>query len=295
MPVQIADFPSIPADPGKRDVYKGIDVIWHNPCGVEVLNVDLRKELDETTFESVLDVWHRGQVIVFRDQKIEAEDQLRFGRRIGELAGTHTHRFEGENPAIMYISNEKKDGKYVHALPVGEMMFHIDQCHQERPAKATMLFAIKIPSEGGNTMFCDLYRAYETLPEDLKKKVAGKKGLNIYDYDAGATQRAAAVSDDAPRCAHPIVRTHPVTGRKALFVNRLMTRGIEGMADDEALPILNRLFDHMENPEFVYEHRWRLGDVLMWDNRCTSHARRDFDPEQPRLMRRLTIKGEKPV
>ena len=292
--VHIADFPAVPADSGRRETFRGLDVLWHDPCGVEVLDVDLSRSFD-TQFDAILEAWHRGQVIVFRNQTLAAADQLRFGRRIGDLAKTHTGRFSGEDPAIMYISNEKKDGEFVHALPIGEMMFHIDQVHQPRPAKATMLYAMKVPSWGGNTMFCNMYRAYETLPEGIKRRIDGRKALNVYDYDAGSTQTAAEVSPDAPRWAHPIVRIHPVTGRKALFVNRLMTRAVEDMPETEGRALLLELFDHMENPDFVYEHRWRPGDLLMWDNRCTAHARRDFDPEEPRMMRRLTILGETPV
>src|SRR5690606_3429383 len=147
-------------------------------------------------------------------QDLTAEDQLRFGRRIGDLATIHTGQFSGEDPAIMYISNVKENGEYVHALPVGEMMFHIDQCYQPRPAQAPILYSIKIPKTGGNTLFCDLERAYETLDAETKARLDGLKVLHIYDYDAGATHTAAKVAEDAPRYAHPLVRTHPVTGRK---------------------------------------------------------------------------------
>ncbi|HEX9808999.1 MAG TPA: TauD/TfdA family dioxygenase [Alphaproteobacteria bacterium] len=295
MAIQIAEFPEVPADPGRREAFGGLDVIWHDPCGVEVLNADLSRPVDEAARRAVLEVWHRGLVIVFRGQRLSAEDQLRFGRSIGELARIHTGQFSGEDPAIMYISNVRENGEYVHALPVGEMMFHIDQCYTERPAKATILYAMKIPRTGGNTLFCDLYSAYETLDAGTRERIGSLRALHVYDYDAGATHTAAEVSADAPRFVHPVVRTHPATGRKALFVNRLMTREIVDLPPEEGRALLERLFDHMENPAFVYEHRWRLGDLLMWDNRCTAHARRDFDPAEPRLMRRLTVLGEKPV
>lgn len=295
MTVQLADFPETTLEPGVRESYKGIEVVWHKPHGAEILNVDLSQPIADGTFEAVMEIWHRAHVICLRNQDLAAEDQLRFGRRIGELATIHTGEFAGEDPAIMYISNVKKNGEFVHALPVGEMMFHIDQCYQPRPAKATILYAMKIPKTGGNTLFCDLERAYETLDDATKKRLDGLQALHIYDYDAGATKTAAQVSSDAPRYAHPIVRTHPVTGRRCLFVNRLMTFEIVGLPADESKALLARLFEHMENPAFVYEHRWKLGDLLMWDNRCTAHARRDFDPEQDRLMRRLTVLGEVPA
>ena len=295
MTIQLADFPETTLDPGVPETYKGVQILRHAPHGTEILNVDLAQPTADGTFRAVMDIWHRDHVICFRNQDLSAEDQLRFGRRVGELAIIHTKQFSGEDPSIMYISNVKENGEYVHALPVGEMMFHIDQCYQPRPAKATILYSMKIPKTGGNTLFCDLERAYDTLDAATKQCLEGLKALHIYDYDAGATHTAAAVAEDAPRYAHPLVRTHPVTGRKCLFVNRLMTYEIVGLPRAESDALLARLFDHIENPEFVYEHRWRLGDLLMWDNRCTAHARRDFDPTQDRLMRRLTVLGEVPA
>ncbi|MQA64769.1 MAG: TauD/TfdA family dioxygenase [Alphaproteobacteria bacterium] len=295
MAIQLADFPEVTKAPPRAKTYKGVQVLRHDPCGVEILNIDLAQPMADGTFRAVMDIWHQGLVICFRNQDLTAEDQLRFGRRVGELSVIHTPEFTGEDPSIMYISNVKKNGEFVHALPIGEMMFHIDQCYQPRPAKATILYAMKIPKTGGNTLFCDLQRAYDTLDEETKARIAGRRVMHVYDYDAGATHTAAAVADDAPRYVHPLVRTHPVTERKCLYVNRLMTREVVGMDKAESDALLARLFDHMENPEFVYEHRWRLGDLLMWDNRCTAHARRDFDPEQERVMRRLTVLGEAPA
>jgi taurine dioxygenase len=195
----------------------------------------------------------------------------------------------------MLISNIREDGKPIGALPDGEMQFHTDQCHQETPAKASMLYAIEVPSVGGNTLFANAYLAYETLPDDIKRCIDGRRALNAYDYDTAATIRKAEVPEGAPCYAHPVVRTHPATGRKALYVNRLMTRYIEGLDPKESEDLLTVLFDHQEQPQFIYEHVWRPGDILMWDNRCTLHARTDFSADERRLMRRVTILGEKPV
>lgn len=295
MSMHVADIPEIAADPGRKDRYKGLELIRHTPCGAEILNVDLTRPLADGTFDAIMNVWHASRVIVFRDQNLEPEDQLRFGRRVGELSVIHTEEFAGEDPAIMYISNVKEGGEFVHALPVGEMMFHTDQCYTANPAKATILYAMKLPKAGGNTLFADMIAAYDALDDETKARIEGLRALNVYDYDAGATHTASEVSVDAPRYVHPIVRTHPVTGEKALFVNRLMTRAVIDLPEAESRALLNKLFDHQENPAFVYEHRWRLGDLLMWDNRCTLHARRDFNPDETRLMRRLTVLGEIPV
>jgi taurine dioxygenase len=265
------------------------------PCGTEILNVDLTQPLANGQFDAVMDVWHRSRVVVFRNQKLGPADQLRFGRRVGELSIIHTEEFAGEDPAIMYISNVKEDGTFVHALPVGEMMFHIDQCYKPLPAKATILYAMKLPKTGGNTLFGDMIAAYDALDGETKARIEGLNALNVYDYDAGATHTASDISPDAPHYAHPIVRTHPVTGQKGLFINRLMTRSIIGLSEAEGRVLLEELFDHQENSDFIYEHRWQLLDLLMWDNRCTVHARRDFNLEETRLLRRVTVLGETPA
>jgi taurine dioxygenase len=145
------------------------------------------------------------------------------------------------------------------------MHFHTDQCHRPTPAKATMLYALEVPSQGGNTLFA--YAADETLPEEIRHRIAGRRALNAYSSDE--TLRAAGYDDATSAFWHPVVRTHPATGRKALYVNRLMTREIEGLPREESEAILQQLFDHQERPKFVYEHVWRPGDILMWDNRCT--------------------------
>jgi len=152
-----------------------------------------------------------------------------------------------------------------------------------------------VPSTGGNTLFANAYLAYETLPDAIKRQVEGRKALNAYDYDNAATRRGTRLREGIPSSWHPIVRTHPDTGRKALYVNRLMTVAVEGLSDDDGDELLNTLFDHQEQPEFIYEHVWRPHDVLLWDNRCALHARTDFSAAERRLMRRLTILGEKPV
>jgi taurine dioxygenase len=263
--------------------------------GAEIVGVDLRDNLDDATFAQILDAWHRHLVILLRDQTLSEEDEVRFAERFGPPAMIHTPQFVRGHPAVMLISNIREDGKPIGALPDGEMHFHTDQCHQERPAMASMLYAIEVPRTGGNTLFANCYMAYDTLPEAVKRRIAGLRALNAYDYDNAATIRGTTVSEDAPSCVHPVVRTHPATGRKALYVNRLMTQRIEGLPPQESDELLGFLFDHQEQPQFIFEHVWRPGDLLMWDNRCTLHARTDFSANERRLMRRVTILGEKPV
>jgi len=263
--------------------------------GAEIIGVDLSQPMSDETFARILDAWHRHLVILLRDQHLTEDDQVRFGERFGPPAVSHTRRYTTKNPAVMLISNIRENGQPIGALPDGEMHFHTDQCHQERPAMASMLYALEVPSKGGNTLFANGYAAYETLPDSIKQRIAGRRALNAYDYDNASTRRGTKLREGIPSCWHPIVRTHPATGRKALYVNRLMTVAVEGMPDEEAEELLNLLFDHQEKPEFIYEHVWRPHDLLLWDNRCALHARTDFSAGERRLMRRLTILGEKPV
>jgi taurine dioxygenase len=263
--------------------------------GAEIVGVDLAQEIDDLTFAQIRDAWHEHLVILLRDQELSEDDQVRFAEKFGPPAVIHTKQFVRNHPAVMLISNIREDGQPIGALPDGEMHFHTDQCHQERPAMASMLYAIEVPRAGGNTLFANGYKAYETLPDALKLRIAGRKALNAYDYDTAAMKRGTRLAEGVPSCVHPVVRTHPATGRKALYVNRLMTVRIEGLPVGESDELLDTLFAHQERREFVYEHLWRPGDLLMWDNRCTLHARTDFSPDERRLMRRVTILGEQPV
>jgi taurine dioxygenase len=263
--------------------------------GIEVAGVDLAQPLAEEAFKRIEQAWHEGLILLFRDQNIDEAQQAAFGARFGELGKVlHPHGGRGGHPGVMYISNIVENGKLIGALPDGEMFFHSDQCYTERPAMATMLYAMEIPTRGGNTLFANMYRAYETLPLELKRRVEGKKAWNVYDYAASPTKRGTA-ANDAPRFAHPMVRTHPATRRKALYVNRLMTESIMAMPPEESSELLARLFDHIEQPQFIFEHAWRPGDLILWDNRCTLHARTDFDASERRKLRRVAVLGEVPA
>jgi taurine dioxygenase len=193
-------------------------------------------------------------------------------------------------PGIMMISNIRENGEPIGALPDGEMMFHHDMIHSDMPDKATLLYSVEIPSTGGNTLFASGYAAYDTLDRAVRDKLDGRIAIHHYNY--GSTQKGDGKGTEAfGQNQHPAFRTNEDTGRKAVYVNRLMTVGIEGMPQEEAGPLLNAVFDHAEKPEFVYEHVWRVGDLMLWDNRCSSHARTDFPSTERRLMLRTTVKG----
>jgi taurine dioxygenase len=266
--------------------------------GAEVRGVDLARPLDEAAFRAIERAWYAHGVLLFRGQDLTEEDQVGFAGRFGKL-GQVINKHGGvtltRHPSVMLVSNIRQDGKPIGALPDGEMLFHSDQCYVERPCMATFLYAIEVPGTGGNTLFANTALAWETLPAEIKSAVEGKKAMNVYDYAGAPTQRSEALAADAPRFAHPVVRTHPATGRRALFVNRLMTQYIEGVPRAESDRLLAAIFDHQEQRRFVYEHVWRPGDLVLWDNRCTLHARTDFSAAERRLLRRCIVLGERPV
>lgn len=271
--------------------------------GVEILGVDLSRQLPSEVFEKINDAFHAYCVILLRGQDLSEAHQVDFARRFGQLASS-VNRNSGQSEAYsssFLISNVRENGNLIGALPDGEMLFHSDQCYVPRPCMAALLYGMELPSHGGETLFANMYAAYEMLPADLAAAVVGRKATNIFEYneDSGygksAMELYPAVPAGAKCFSHPIVRTHPVTGRKALYVNRGMTLCIEGMERGESDAMLGRLFDHQEQAQFQYAHSWRVGDLIMWDNRCTIHARNDFPADERRVLRRCTVLGETPV
>jgi taurine dioxygenase len=258
--------------------------------GAEIGGVDISKPFDDATYKEIRKAWLDYGVIVFRGQTLDDDQQLAFALRFGELQKVRTRPGSSEHPAIMYIGNAEKKG----VLATGDMQFHSDQCYYEHPACGSMLYALQIPSVGGNTLFADCRAAFDDLPAAIKKKAEGLKALNIYDYDANATEKAKESAADAPQFVHPVIRTHPETGRKSIYVNRLMTDHILDMAPDEGKKLLQTLYEKIEERQYVYEHVWQLGDLLMWDNRRVAHARSDFNPDEKRWMRRITVVGDRP-
>ncbi len=262
--------------------------------GAEIRGLDLSKPVDEQTQKALYQAWLDHVVLIFRGQNLSQEDHVRATRIFGEHAPIRRPPkyfppgFNRVLPGIMFISNIRENGEPIGALPDGEMMFHHDMIHHEIPDKGTLLYSIEIPSYGGNTLFASGYAAYDTLDPELKKKLEGKWAKHHYNY--GSTIKGDGKGTEAFAAAkHPIFRTHEESGRKAVYVNRLMTVGIEGMDDREAEPLLEALFDHAEKPEFVYSHSWKVGDLMIWDNRCSTHAREDFPADQRRLMLRTTV------
>lgn len=267
--------------------------------GAEIRNVDLREPLTDAAVRTIEQAWYDHVIVLFRDQEITLEQQKSFAANFGEIAvrvregTTRAEREMGEN--VMLISNIRENGEQIGKLPDGEMMFHSDTPYMENPQKATLLYAIEVPTKGGETLFSNSYKVAETLPEDVKRRIAGRKALQIYDYNTDDVPTGNFDRSKHPHFEHPIFRKHPETGRTSLYVSELMTDEIIGLPEDESRQLLQSLFAHQRRQEFVYAHAWRPGDLLMWDNRCSVHARNDFPGDQRRLLRRITLYDEQPV
>ena len=267
------------------------------PLGAEINGLDLTKMLSTDTVDAVLQAWYDNQVLVFRDQELTPQQLVDFTAQLGEPgrprmpSQTVRDIIPDLPPEIMIVSNVRVDGKPLGLAHDGEMWFHSDMCYAEIPHTATLLYAVDLPSEGGNTMFADMYAAYNNLKLATRDRLEGSKALQVHDYKR--TERPGVDLDLSKigNFAHPVFVTHPETGKKALYVNRLMTARIEGFDRQESDALLEELFAVGEDPAIIYEHVWRPGDLVMWDNRCITHARTDFPHEERRLLRRTTLIG----
>ena len=266
--------------------------------GARITNIDLREDMSPEIFKSVHQAMMDYQVLVFPGQEFNEEEQVRFTAHFGELGGRNRKvpTAEGDrvaHPGIMLISNIRKDGKPIGSLPDGEMMFHSDGAYAKRPFRYTLLYAIEIPSVGGNTKFANMYKAYDALPEEMKTRLADARAEQV--YYAGSVQKDKPSDSLTGQRLHPLFIAHEETGRTSLYASRLITTRIDGLPEAESDEILEQLCDIGERNEFVYEHVWTPGDFVMWDNRCTNHARTDFSQGERRLLRRTTVMGVDPV
>jgi taurine dioxygenase len=286
-----------------------IQVVPLSPhCGAEIKGVDLTKPLSKETVEIIQAAWDKHLVLVFRGQEITQDQQLAFASYFGDLGirkkapEALRSRNEGtiqdankDADKVLLVTNIKENGKPIGAFGEGEFWFHIDSGYAPKPYQYTFLYALELPSWGGNTMFSNMYMAYDAVPEDIKRKLEGKRALHIHEYNRARQADSRGDISGIPHHYHPVFATHPNTRRKTLFVDRLMTTALEGFDQNESDAILSQLYDLGERREFIYEHVWKLGDFLMWDNRATIHARTDFPKEERRLLRRCTVEAATPV
>jgi len=270
--------------------------------GADVKGLDLMKPLDGATFKAVEAAWHQHLVLRFRGQHLDDPGLLAFARRFGELDKAPVHAVGDANvdpfPEITVMSNIKVDGKPIGNLGHYEAEWHTDMSYNERCPIGSLLFSIEVPPQGGDTGFANMYSAFETLPAELKRAIAGRQCRHDSSRNSVGDLRKGYqdVTDprEAPGAIHPIVRTHPATRRNALFLGRRRNGYIIGLPLDESEDLLNRLWAHAGKPEFAWYQQWAVGDLIMWDNRCAMHRRDAFDPGSRRLMHRTQIKGDKP-
>ncbi len=260
--------------------------------GIELLDCDVAA-LDDAGREAVRAHWLESGLLLFRDQSLAEADLVGFSRFFGELE-IHVRReyLSPDNPEVLIVSNVlRPDGTPMGILADRDVIWHHDQIYRTHPAVGSFLYAVKVPPEGGRTFFADLAGAYDALPETLKKRIAGKRATHSYEYFSNRVKepRQAYHKARTPDVTHPIVRTHPYTGRKALYVDSGMTTAIVGLDPAESDALLEELFAFSTGPEFVYAHEWRVGDALMWDNATTIHRREAFDGRHERIMKRTTI------
>ncbi|MGA9017139.1 MAG: TauD/TfdA family dioxygenase [Acetobacteraceae bacterium] len=267
--------------------------------GAEVGGVDLRR-ISDADFAAIHRAWLEHLVLLFRGQSLNDDDLTGFSGRFGKLdfapIQENGRRFVEGHPEIYVVSNVIENGEAIGSLGAGEAVWHTDMSYLEDPPKASMLYAIEIPPAGGNTGFTNMYQAYEELPEALKRRVAGLRVKHDGTYNSGGYVRQGVTPTDDPREApgtyHPIVCTHPETGRQCLYLGRRRNAYLEGLELAESEALLDEVWRYATRDELTWYNTWRVGDVVLWDNRCTMHRRDPFDASSRRIMHRTQMKGE---
>jgi len=282
-----------------RHAAAAIDVIPTGAAlGAEIKGSDLRN-LNDTAFTRVLQAWHDRSVLLFRDQTLNDQELIAFSRRLGDLDWAPIQetgrRFVEGLPEIYVVSNVKVNGEAIGSLGDGEAVWHTDMSYLDMPPKASMLYSLEVPPTGGNTSFCTMYGIYEALPARLKDRISGLKIKHDGTYNSGGFLRLGVTATNDPRTSpgavHPLVCMHPESGRRMLYLGRRRNAYLVGLELAESEALLDELWDFVARPQFAWEHAWRVGDLVLWDNRCTMHRRDPFDASARRVMHRTQIKG----
>ena len=267
--------------------------------GAEIIGLDISQPLDKATSQELANTWRDYLLLLFRKPDMTQQEQIRFAKCFGTIgerpkpADSRPEDYSKLDQAFMLVTNIRKNGKPIGTLPDGEMMFHHDTIYKPKPHIGTLLYAIEVPSAGGNTLFTNLYLAYNALSDEIKKRIEGRKAKHIYDYERiNQRNTEEGAGNLLESYSHPVCITHPLSQKKALYVDRLMTAKIEGLSKEESEKILGTMFDTAERKDFVYEHVWMPGDLLLWDNFCSSHARTNFSEGERRLLRRCQVQSE---
>jgi taurine dioxygenase len=266
--------------------------------GAEVRGVDLRS-IDDGLFAEIYRAWLAHAVLLFRDQQLSDTDLIAFSRRFGTLDHApiqeNGRRFVDGHPEIYVVSNVVENGVAIGSLGAGEAVWHTDMSYLPDPPKASALYALEVPPAGGDTSFCTMYGGWETLPEDLRTQALRLRVKHDGTYNSGGYVRAGVTPTDDPRTApgtfHPLVCVHPETGRRHLYLGRRRNAWLEGLPLDASDALLDRIWEAATADAQTWRHRWRAGDLVLWDNRCVMHRRDAFDPGSRRIMHRTQIKG----
>jgi len=267
-----------------------------NNVACEVVGLRLWEPQDDQTIDELRALWADHPVLVFRRQALSEDELAEFSARFGPLERTvRTDWGSAVRPEVGLISNLKDaQAKPIGGLGDGEIQWHSDQSYMLNPATGAMLYALELPSEGGATSWVDLCAAYAGLPERLKRAVEGQRAIFSYVKRLAGYQGVdRVISEEAktktPLILHPLVHTHPVTGRKALYLDSTTTVGIDGIDEASGSALLDDIYEFATQPKFTYCHHWQVGDALLWDNGFTMHRREPFDPTARRLMKRTTM------
>jgi taurine dioxygenase len=266
--------------------------------GAEIHNVDLRR-LSDRDFNEIHQTWLDHLVILFRGQQLALDDLIAFSRRFGELDWAPVQetgrRFVEGHPEIYVVSNVIEKGVPIGSLGAGEAVWHTDMSYLENPPKASMLYALEIPAAGGDTHFCNMYLAYASLPDALRRRASSLTLKHDATYNSGGYVRQGLAATDDPVSSsgvyHPLVTTHPETGRHALYLGRRRNAYIGGLPLAESEALLDELWSYAASPDIAWCNQWRPGDVVLWDNRCTMHRRDSFDPDSRRILYRTQIRS----
>lgn len=284
--------------------------LWIQPTGAalaaDVYGVDLSRPMDDATFGKIAAAWGEHLVLRFSGQKLDDPTLMKFSARFGELdrvpisAANHDRKDSGVvDEAIDWvavIASVKQNGKAVGGLGSYELVWHTDMSYNPLPPRASLLYAVEVPPDGGNTGFLNMYAAYETLTDKLKKAIEDKTCIHDSSRNsAGELRRGFQTTTDVsrtPGAVHPLVRLHPVTKRKALFLGRRPGAYVHGLSVEDSEDLLNQIWAHATQERFAWYQKWRIGDLVVWDNRCVMHRRDAFDENLRRLMHRTQIVGE---
>jgi len=270
-----------------------------NALGAEVGGLDLSRPLEADALAAIRSAWLDHQVLRFRGQSLSDPQLIAFSRQLGELdppgPNPYGRPFIPEHPEINVISNIKVDDTPIGGLGDGEAIWHADMTYVDEPPMGAILYALEVPRSGGDTYWANMALAYEKLPEDLKAKIQGHTAIHDATYNSAGDRRKGYEDVTDPRTApgarHPLVRAHPETGRPCLFLGRRRNSYILDLPLEESEALLDQLWAHATRAEFTFRQQWQVGDVLIWDNRCTLHRRDSFDPNARRLMHRTQIRA----